>query len=75
MFHTQPVMFIFHFFFLKRAVEGLMEGLLMASIPGAPETPEQATRFRDCHLLVLKFLQDHRVYGPQWTNKQVTRWF
>lgn len=30
-------------------------------------------RFRDGHLLVLKALADPRVYGHQWTSKQVTR--
>lgn len=30
-------------------------------------------RFRDGHLLVLKALADPRVYGHNWTSKQVTR--
>ncbi|MBN3317874.1 CNOT1 protein, partial [Atractosteus spatula] len=30
-------------------------------------------RYRECHLLVLKALQDGRAYGPQWCNKQITR--
>nr|XP_006813651.1 PREDICTED: CCR4-NOT transcription complex subunit 1-like [Saccoglossus kowalevskii] len=54
---------------LQKAVEGLLEGLN----PQIATDPELSMRFRDCHLLVLKALQDHRAYGPQWTNKQVTR--
>jgi CCR4-NOT transcription complex subunit 1 len=54
---------------LQKAVEGLLDGL-----NALPNDPELMLRFRDCHLLVLKGLQDHRAYGPQWTNKQVTRW-
>ena len=30
-------------------------------------------RYRDCHIVILKALQDQRAYGPQWTNKQVTQ--
>lgn len=30
-------------------------------------------RYRECHVLVLKALQDQRAYGSQWTNKHVTR--
>ena len=30
-------------------------------------------RYRECHLLILKTLQDQRAYGPQWTNKNVTQ--
>lgn len=31
------------------------------------------TRYRECHILVLKSIQDPKAYGPQWTNKHVTR--
>ncbi len=51
-----------------QAVEGLLDGL-----SSMPSDPELMLRYRDCHLLVLKGLQDHRAYGSQWTNKQVTR--
>ena len=54
--------------FDEQAVEGLLDGLV--AVPGDPEL---MLRYRDCHLLVLKGLQDHRAYGSQWTNKQVTR--
>ena len=30
-------------------------------------------RYRECHLLVLKALQDGRAYGSPWCNKQITR--
>uniref|UniRef100_H2YFJ7 CCR4-NOT transcription complex subunit 1 n=1 Tax=Ciona savignyi TaxID=51511 RepID=H2YFJ7_CIOSA len=30
-------------------------------------------RYRECHVIVLKSLQDQRAYGPLWTNKQVTQ--
>lgn len=47
-----------------------MEGLLDAT-SGAD--PDLLLRYRECHLLVLKALQDGRAYGPQWCNKQITR--
>ncbi|XP_013418035.1 CCR4-NOT transcription complex subunit 1 [Lingula anatina] len=53
---------------LQKTVEGLLEGLN----PSLTDT-ELLIRYRDCHLLVLRGLQDPRAYGPQWTNKQVTR--
>ena len=63
---------------LQKAVEGLLEGVTPAG--GAPGggtggggESEAMLRYRDCHLLALKALQDQRAYGPQWTNKQVTR--
>ncbi len=64
----QIIIIIVFFFTPIQAVEGLLEGYT----PGAME-PELALRYRDCHVLVLKSLQDQRAYGPQWTNKQVTR--
>ena len=54
---------------LLQAVDGLLDGLTAMPATDA----ELMFRFRDCHLLVLRGLQDHRAYGPQWTNKQVTR--
>lgn len=48
-----------------------MEGLLDAT-SGADA--DLLLRYRECHLLVLKALQDGRAYGPQWCNKQITRW-
>ena len=60
---------LFCFFHVNlQAVEGLLDGLV-----SVPSDPELMLRYRDCHLLVLKGLQDHRAYGSQWTNKQVTR--
>ena len=53
---------------LQKAVEGLLDGL-----QSMLQDHELNFRFRDCHLIVLKGLQDHRAYGAQWTNKQVTR--
>ena len=56
-------------FLCVQAVEGLLEGYTVSSME-----PNAALRYRDAHILVLKSLQDQRAYGPQWTNKQVTRW-
>ncbi|CAH1779661.1 unnamed protein product [Owenia fusiformis] len=56
---------------LQKAVEGLLDGLNTSNQLAAD--PEFLIRYRDCHLLVLKGLQDQRAYGPQWTNKHVTR--
>uniref|UniRef100_T1DC70 CCR4-NOT transcription complex subunit 1 n=1 Tax=Cupiennius salei TaxID=6928 RepID=T1DC70_CUPSA len=53
---------------LQKTVEGFLEGLCQA----APDN-DVMIRFRDGHLLVLKALADPRVYGHQWTSKQVTR--
>ncbi|XP_071824170.1 CCR4-NOT transcription complex subunit 1-like isoform X2 [Apostichopus japonicus] len=55
---------------LTKAVEGILEGY---TPPATVDTPELAQRYRDCHILVLKALQDQRAYGSQWTNKQITR--
>ena len=52
-----------------QAVEGLLDGLSAMTATDH----ESMLRFRDCHLVVLKGLQDQRAYGPQWTNKHVTR--
>lgn len=54
---------------LRKAVEGLLEGLTQS----LSTDPELTIRFREGHLLVLKALADPRVYGIQWTSKQVTR--
>ncbi|XP_032816690.1 CCR4-NOT transcription complex subunit 1 isoform X5 [Petromyzon marinus] len=51
---------------LQKAVEGLLD----ATVGGDHEI---IVRYRDCHLLVLKAVQDPRAYGPMWTSKQVTR--
>lgn len=48
-----------------------MEGLLDAT-SGADA--DLLLRYRECHLLVLKALQDGRAYGQLWCNKQITRW-
>ncbi|XP_060561916.1 CCR4-NOT transcription complex subunit 1-like [Ruditapes philippinarum] len=52
---------------LQKAVEGLLDHYTMT------QEYELMIRFRECHLLVLKGLQDGRAFGPQWTNRQVTR--
>ncbi|XP_057692286.1 CCR4-NOT transcription complex subunit 1 isoform X9 [Corythoichthys intestinalis] len=51
---------------LQKAVEGLLD-----ATSGADN--DLLLRYRECHLLVLKALQDGRAYGPQWCNKQITR--
>ncbi|XP_031420064.1 CCR4-NOT transcription complex subunit 1 isoform X4 [Clupea harengus] len=51
---------------LQKAVEGLLDATSGAD-------PDLLLRYRECHLLVLKALQDGRAYGPQWCNKQITR--
>ncbi|CAG0883626.1 unnamed protein product [Darwinula stevensoni] len=54
---------------LQKGVEGLLEGMSHIS----PNDQEMFIRYRDGHLLVLKALQDPRGFGPQWTNRQVTK--
>ena len=54
---------------LKKAVEGLMEGLV-----SIPEHADQIKLYRDLHLRVLKILQDNRAFGTAWTNKSVARY-
>lgn len=49
-----------------QAVEGLLDATSGADA-------DLLLRYRECHLLVLKALQDGRAYGPQWCNKQITR--
>ncbi|XP_026284061.1 CCR4-NOT transcription complex subunit 1 [Frankliniella occidentalis] len=56
---------------LQKTVESLLEG--MSQLSQIINDPETMTRFRDTHLRILKGLQDQRMYGQQWTNKQVTR--
>ncbi|XP_054476263.1 CCR4-NOT transcription complex subunit 1 isoform X9 [Anoplopoma fimbria] len=51
---------------LQKAVEGLLDATSGADA-------DLLLRYRECHLLVLKALQDGRAYGPQWCNKQITR--
>ncbi|XP_058252864.1 CCR4-NOT transcription complex subunit 1 isoform X2 [Hemibagrus wyckioides] len=51
---------------LQKAVEGLLDATSGADA-------ELLLSYRECHLLVLKALQDSRAYGPQWCNKQITR--
>lgn len=52
--------------FCAQAVEGLLDATSGADA-------DLLLRYRECHLLVLKALQDGRAYGPQWCNKQITR--
>uniref|UniRef100_A0A8C7K8J3 CCR4-NOT transcription complex subunit 1 n=1 Tax=Oncorhynchus kisutch TaxID=8019 RepID=A0A8C7K8J3_ONCKI len=49
-----------------KAVEGLLDATSGADA-------DLLLRYRECHLLVLKALQDGRAYGPLWCNKQITR--
>ena len=63
---------------LQKAVEGLLEGFTSVDKQAAGghasiEKYQMMVLYRDCHLAVLKGLQDLHAYGPQWTNKQVTR--
>ncbi|KAF5897986.1 CCR4-NOT transcription complex subunit 1 isoform X1 [Clarias magur] len=51
---------------LQKAVEGLLDATSGADA-------ELLLSYRECHLLVLKALQDSRAYGSQWCNKQITR--
>ena len=53
-------------FSISQAVEGLLDATSGADA-------DLLLRYRECHLLVLKALQDGRAYGPQWCNKQITR--
>jgi len=57
---------------VQRAVEGLLDGF---AVPATGPEQELMLRYRDCHLLIIRALQDPRVHGPQWTNKHVTRYF
>ncbi|XP_042855455.1 CCR4-NOT transcription complex subunit 1-like isoform X4 [Penaeus japonicus] len=56
---------------LRKAVENLLEGA--RELPTEPELSQLALRFRDCHLIVLKAMADHRSYGTNWTSKNVTK--
>ncbi|XP_020949624.1 CCR4-NOT transcription complex subunit 1 isoform X12 [Sus scrofa] len=49
-----------------KAVEGLLDATSGADA-------DLLLRYRECHLLVLKALQDGRAYGSPWCNKQITR--
>lgn len=51
---------------LVQAVEGLLDATSGADA-------DLLLRYRECHLLVLKALQDGRAYGSPWCNKQITR--
>ncbi|CAB3987607.1 CCR4-NOT transcription complex subunit 1 isoform X5 [Paramuricea clavata] len=53
---------------VHKAVKGLLEGL-----NPIPSDTELALRYRDCHLVVLRSLQDPRACGPHWTGKHVTK--
>lgn len=55
-----------HLISSHQAVEGLLDATSGADA-------DLLLRYRECHLLVLKALQDGRAYGPQWCNKQITR--
>ena len=51
----------------SQAVEGLLGGI-------SPSDAELALRYKDCHLIVLRGLQDPRAYGPIWTARHVTKY-
>jgi CCR4-NOT transcription complex subunit 1 len=53
---------------LHKAVEGLLD-----EVTPLPSDQELALRFRDCHLIVLRGLQDPRGYGINWTARHVTK--
>lgn len=52
---------------VQKAVDGLLEGLARMT------EHDVMMCYRDCHLFVLKGLQNPRALGAQVTNKQVTR--
>ena len=52
---------------IQKAVDGLLEGM------ARPAEHDVMLTYRDCHLFVLKGLQNSRALGAQVTNKQVTR--
>ena len=54
--------------YLPQAAEGLLEGV--APLAGDAEL---SLRYRDCHLIVLRGLQDPRGYGPIWPARHVTK--
>ncbi|EAA14758.4 AGAP009057-PA, partial [Anopheles gambiae str. PEST] len=54
---------------LNKAVEGLLEGLI-----NIPDQIEHVKLYRDIHLRVMRLMQDHRLFGPMWTNKAITRY-
>ena len=54
--------------FPPQAVEGLLEG-----VGPLASDAELSLRYRDCHLIVLRGLQDPRGYGPMWTARHVTK--
>ncbi|XP_040562928.1 CCR4-NOT transcription complex subunit 1 isoform X9 [Gallus gallus] len=60
---TQPTGFLAQ---PMKAVEGLLDATSGADA-------DLLLRYRECHLLVLKALQDGRAYGSPWCNKQITR--
>ncbi|CAH1107243.1 unnamed protein product [Psylliodes chrysocephalus] len=55
---------------VQKCVEGLQDCL----VPTLNETDPVVLRFKDLIIRILKTMQDHRVYGQQWTNKLVTRY-
>ena len=64
----EPVSMVTASSLVQKAVEGLLEHL-----QGIGTDQEVMLRFRECNLMVLKGLQEMRLYGVHWTNKQVTR--
>ncbi|KAK6167378.1 hypothetical protein SNE40_021420 [Patella caerulea] len=54
---------------LQKAVEGLLDQYTLTSM----SEQELFFRYRECHLLVLRGLQEQRAYGSQWASKEVTR--
>lgn len=54
---------------LNKAVEGLMEGLIINT-----EHVEQMKLYRDTHLRVLRMLQDGRAFGANWANRAITKY-
>ena len=53
---------------VPQAVEGLLEG-----VGPLANDAELSLRYRDCHLIVLRGLQDPRGYGIMWTARHVTK--
>lgn len=54
---------------IQKAVVGLLESLQGLD----QERQDVKLTIRECHLMVLKAMQEIRTFGQSWTNKQVTR--
>lgn len=51
-----------------------MESLQECLVPTLTDTDPVIIKFKEIIIRILKSIPDPRVYGPQWTNKLVTRY-